>query len=358
MKKQNIIGALFLGLLICLTSCSRQNNGKQLKMCLLVRTTGTPFLRELIGHVEKYAKENNVELTVYDGNDDVAIQTDQLKTQLSQGTKYFIIIPITTECTEQYSRILDSKGGYAVYTNLAPTIESLKISDHFYASMSLELSAGDFQAEILDGYFKNHPEKVPNKQINMLYFDGKFGHKAQINRRSGFLSGMAQRGYSVNILAEDSANWSDTQAREIMFRWLEKYSGTFNAVVSANDAMALGAIDALIKNRYTDNPENTSQDLNKDGTVLKIPVIGVDDTADAKTSMQANKLYATVLQDSEGQANTAFEIMYECAKKGTAIGFTTSKGISGAKQVINETPLTDSSILSQCFIVPFKPITK
>lgn len=359
MKSRKLLCAVFAVFVLSLTSCIRKNSSDgKIKMCVLVRSLGTPFMRELVAHLRSYAEEADVELAVYDGNDDVAIQTDQLKTQLTYGTKYFIILPVTSGCTEQYSRILDSKGGYAVFTNQAPTIEALKLSSHFYVSMSLEISAGDFQAEILADYFKKYPERAPGKIVKILYFDGQYGHKAQVNRRIGFMEGMAKRGYTVDVLAEDSANWSDVQAREMMFRWFSRYSGQFNAVVSENDAMALGAIDALLKRNYTDDPDNPSKDVDGDGTVLKIPIIGVDNTKGAKVSMQAHQLYATVLQDSAGQAGTAFELMYECARKGTAEGYTTKAGITGAKEISKEYPLTDASILSQCYIVPFKPVTK
>jgi len=51
-------------------------------------------------------------------------------------------------------------------------------------------------------------------------------------------------------------------------------------------------------------------------------------------------------------------LMYECAKNGTAEGYTTKAGITGAKEISKEYPLTDASILSQCYIVPFKPVTE
>ena len=58
------------------------------------------------------------------------------------------------------------------------------------------------------------------------------------------------------------------------------------------------------------------------------------------------------------QTGTAFELMYECAKNGTAEGYTTKAGITGAKENSKKYPLTDASILSQCYIVPFKPVTE
>lgn len=94
-----------------------------------------------------------------------------------------------------------------------------------------------------------------------------------------------------------------------------------------------------------------------DGTILTFPVIGIDATADALNSMDQNKLYATVLQDSVGQSSTAFELAYAMATKGTASGMT-AWGIAPAKEVISEAPANDAAVIGQCYLVPFKPVTK
>ena len=87
-----------------------------------------------------------------------------------------------------------------------------------------------------------------------------------------------------------------------------------------------------------------------------VPVIGVDATPAGQQSIRENKMYATVLQDAVGQSTTAFELMYTTATKGTAIG-TTAGGITATTE-IGEDPATDPAILDQCFLVPFKKVTK
>ncbi|MCR4790398.1 MAG: hypothetical protein K5839_04910 [Treponemataceae bacterium] len=45
--------------------------------------------------------------------------------------------------------------------------------------------------------------------------------------------------------------------------------------------------------------------------VVSFPVIGVDATEMAKKSIEENKLYGTVLQDAQGQASTALQLIVE-----------------------------------------------
>ena len=122
--------------------------------------------------------------------------------------------------------------------------------------------------------------------------------------------------------------------------------------------MALGAIQSLQEYGYVDDQTNPSQDTDGDGIATLIPVIGVDGTDAARESMRNNLMYATVLQDAVSQAENALDLMVKCMKDGDATGYTTSLGISASREATSEPPINDSSVLSQCFVVPFVPITK
>jgi len=173
------------------------------------------------------------------------------------------------------------------------------------------------------------------------------------------LSGLADRGYKVNILAEETANWLQTSARQTVSNWIEKYGAEdFNAIVAQNDDMALGAVEALIEHKLVDDPAKPGSDTDGDGSCLIVPVLGIDATEKGLASLQAKELYGTVLQDAAGQAKTAFELVWQCSQRGNAIGYTTEDGISSAKNITNEAPVTKKEILPQCYLVPFVPKTK
>ena len=91
---------------------------------------------------------------------------------------------------------------------------------------------------------------------------------------------------------------------------------------------------------------------------MRVPVVGIDATAKGSQSMTEKKLYATVWQDVKTQAATALELVVACAKDGTAEGLVTKNGIRAATEVSQEPPITDKSILDQCYPVPFVPVTR
>ncbi|MFA1625651.1 substrate-binding domain-containing protein [Rhizobium mongolense] len=80
--------------------------------------------------------------------------------------------------------------------------------------------------------------------------------------------------------------------------WIQSFP-QFDAIVAANDQMALGALQAL-----------------KGADRLKgVMISGVDGTADALNAITAGEMSQTIFQDAAGQAKAAFDVV-EGLKKG------------------------------------------
>lgn len=330
-------------------------------MGALIRNLDEDFVRIYGDNLKALAVKNGVELKLLDARNDQATQLDQLNTLLSQGVKFFVIVPVQTEMTEQMAQAIQKKGGGAAFSNIQPSVAALKVSTNFFLASSAESIAGGMQADILDSYFKKFPAKLgPNKAINAIMLLGQLGHPAQVLRTDACVNGLKAKGYTVNIIAKDTANWKPDEAQQKMDAWLAAFKGQFNVVIANNDGMALGAVESLLTNKYTDDPADPTKDVDGDGTVLKVPVIGVDATPIALQSMSENKLFATVLQDAAGQSGTAFALAYQMATKGSgsAIGMVAA-GVSGCTAVTpGEPPSDDPAVIKQCFLVPFVPVTK
>jgi ABC-type sugar transport system substrate-binding protein len=95
----------------------------------------------------------------------------------------------------------------------------------------------------------------------------------------------------MKIIAEQTAAWDRTKAQNLMTNWLSK-GMKFDAVVSNNDEMAVGAIQAM----------------KAAGVDTKAAIVGgVDATQDALASMKAGDLKVTVFQDAAGQGKGAVD---------------------------------------------------
>ena len=103
----------------------------------------------------------------------------------------------------------------------------------------------------------------------------------------------------ITIVEEQTANWSRTPALDLVTNWLSA-GRDFNAVISNNDEMALGAIQAL----------------NASGTSHKnVVVAGIDATQDALAAMAKGELGVTVFQDAAAQGvgaiDTALDLIHK-----------------------------------------------
>ncbi|MFP3043218.1 substrate-binding domain-containing protein [Treponema primitia] len=355
MKKITLaIMALVVAAAMVFVGCQKKTSvpeaGGKTKIALLMRNMDEQFLKDYSEAVRKFAAAKNVDLNVQDARSDGATQLTQLQTLLNQGYKHFVIIPAVSELSEQMNQLILERGGSAAYSNIQPTVASLKVGKTFFYASSPEFVAGRFQGELIADYFDKYPDKAPGKTVNMLLILGQLGHPAQINREAGLMAELKTRGYTVNVVARDTANWTPDQSQQKMDAWIGAYRGKFNVVAAQNDGMALGAVESLIQNGFTKTDFS-------DGTTLTVPVLGIDATGEALNSMKENKLYATVLQDAAGQSAAAFDVVYQVAT-GTYKAGNPAGGTPAATTPIDETPANDAAIIGQCYLVPFVPVDK
>ncbi|MCL2270741.1 MAG: substrate-binding domain-containing protein [Treponema sp.] len=325
------------------------DSGK-VRIALMMRNVDEQFLKDYSDNVRKLAAEKGVELNVQDARSDQQLQLTQVQTLLNQGYRYFVIVPCISELSEQFNALIHEKGGAASYSNTQPTVASLKIGPNFFFASSPEFVGGSYQGGIIADYFDKNPARAAGKVVNMLLINGQMGHPAQVNRRAGLLAELKNRGYTVNIVAEDAAEWAPDKANEKMNAWIASFRDRFNVVAAQNDGMALGAVQSMIQNGLV-------KDDVSDGTRLTVPVLGIDATGDAIASMKRNELYATVLQDAVGQSAAAFDVIYQMAT-GTYKPGNPAGGTPAAKTPIDEAPANDASIIGQCYLVPFVPVDK
>ena len=360
--KKLIVAALVLMTAVNFTFAAGQQEeagSDKVVIGALIRNTDEQFVADYAENLKKLAEAKGVDLKLLDSRSDQAMQLDQLNVLLTQGVKHFVIVPNVTEATEDMAKKIAAVGGGAAFSNIQPSVEALKVSPDFYLASSPESVAGQIQAQILDDYFKANPKKLENgdpNALDVIFLYGQLGHPAQVFRSDAAVKGLKDAGYTVNIVAEDTANWKPDEAQAKMDTWLAAYSGKFDVVIANNDGMALGAVESLLTNKYTDDPSDPTKDVDGDGTVLRVPVIGVDATGVAVKSMSEKKLFATVLQDAVGQSTTAFELAYMMATEGSATG-KKAWGISPLTAVTGEAPATDAAIVGQCYLVPFAAVT-
>ena len=140
--------------------------------------------------------------------------------------------------------------------------------------------------------------------IQYLMFEGEAGHQDAIVRTEYSVNTLMQQGIPMEKLSYAIANWSRAEAQSKMMQFYPEFQDRIELILSNNDDMALGVLDAYDK-----------IGLPKD----KRPFIyGIDGTTVGLEAVKKGNLMGTVYNDEQGQAKALFQLAYRLAtgKKG------------------------------------------
>ena len=150
--------------------------------------------------------------------------------------------------------------------------------------------SGEMQGEIAADYIKNHPEVDRNQdgRIQYILLEGEAGHQDAISRTDSSVKTLIEQGINLEKLSYLFADWNRGQAENRMNQIISQYGTEVEMVISNNDEMALGAIEA-----YKDAGYNQKE----------WPIIfGIDGLEDALEAIQNGTMQGTVYNDKEDQA--------------------------------------------------------
>ena len=140
--------------------------------------------------------------------------------------------------------------------------------------------------------------------IQYLMFEGEAGHQDAIVRTEYSVNTLMQQGIPMEKLSYAIANWSRAEAQSKMMQFYPEFQDQIELILSNNDDMALGVLDAYDK-----------IGLPKD----KRPFIyGIDGTVVGLEAVKKGNLMGTVYNDEQGQAKALFQLAYRLGtgKKG------------------------------------------
>ena len=257
------------------------------------------FLTVLRNGIQAQADAAGLSVQIEDAQDDVAKQLDQINNFIASGVDAIIVNPVDTSATQAMSDAAAAAGVPLVYVNRQPiNVDTLPDNQAFVASN--EVDSGTLETKEICRLLK----EAGKTEANVYVMEGELSNQAAVQRTADIhdVIGGADCGVKINIIDEQTANWSRDEAQTLMTNWLS--TGTaFDAVIANNDEMAIGAIQAL----------------KAGGVDMKTMIVtGIDATQDALAAMAAGDLDATVFQDAAGQGSGAVDAAVKLAA-GTAV---------------------------------------
>ena len=131
-------------------------------------------------------------------------------------------------------------------------------------------------------------------RIQYVILEGEADHQDAIIRTESVVNTLQEKGVELEKLDYQIANWNRAQAQNRMRQIIGQFHDEIELVLSNNDDMAMGAVDAYNALNYTE--ENR-------------PVFfGVDGTAVGLQAVKDGDLAGTVYNDKEAQANVMAQL--------------------------------------------------
>ena len=258
------------------------------------------FIGNIRSELEKRAKEYEQEtgikvtLDIQDAKGNQYVQNKQVERFISLGCDTLCVNPVDRTTS---SGIIDAAAAAdipVVFFNRQPVEEDMDRWDRLYYVGADAKESAVLEAEIVADQYEKDPaslDKNGDGVISYVLLEGESNHQDSLIRTEWSVQTLKDRGVPIEKITGGIANWERSQASALMEQWLELYPDTIELVLSNNDDMALGAIDALDR-----------------AGGKKISVVGIDGTTQGQDAVQSGKMLGTVSSDKTGYANAIFAI--------------------------------------------------
>jgi ribose transport system substrate-binding protein len=271
------------------SSQADSEDGYHLGIC--IHSLDNEYWAQEAAGAELFAKSvGNCKYDVLTCNSDDNKQLQGIKDYIARyGDKaIFVVDPSSTANTANIADVCEQSGNYVVI--LAHRADGLYPKDypHFVASLMLS----DFN----NGY-KTACELFDSigGKGEICELQGQLGDDSAANRHKGFEAALKEYP-DIKCVDTQVANWEQAKAMSLTEEWLVSHPDV-KAIYSANDTMALGAIEAL-KNK------------NQNGT---IKVCGCDGTKAALDAIQSGDMLCTIANDGFCIAGYGAAYAYQAA---------------------------------------------
>ncbi len=287
-------------------SCGRSDK----EAVLILYNQEDPFVDVFASQILQQAE--GFRLEVFDSQNSQIIQNEYIENLIDKNPDLFILNPVDRLGVYPIIRKLKSENIPVIFFNREPLRKDMALWDGAYYVGARAEQSGQMQAELITDLFGGNPAVLNSYDLNgdnriqAVILKGEQGHQDAEIRTSEVIRFFKEKGFSLDLLVTEVANWSRDEAYDKMGRLLELYGSEMEVILSNNDAMALGAIDRMLEDKVES----------------WIPVVGIDGLAEAVEQIEAGHLYGTVLNDSETQAEAIVSLAEFLLSGASGQGFT------------------------------------
>jgi len=236
---------------------------------------------------EAVANANGAKLLWNSSHMDVNSQISQIQQFINQKVDAIVIAAVNSSTLGPQVAAAKAAGIPVVITNLTVSPATQKDAVSYVGPD--DVAAGATEA--------THLIDAIGGKGSVVVLQGPLGQSGEIDRTKGIKQVLAKHP-DVKLLAMQPGEWQRTKAYSIMQDWLSRYGSKIDGVISENDDMAIGAIQAL----------------REKGLAGKMPVVGVDGIKDGMRAVRDGTELETNLQDGPLELGMAMQVAVNKAR--------------------------------------------
>ena len=294
---------LLFGVCTLLTGCQgnqKEESKTSIRIGISLYRSDDTFINNIRSILEEKAKEYERErgikviLDIQDAKSSQNIQNNQVERFISLGCDVLCINPVDRM---DASTIIDKAITAqipVIFFNRQPVEEDMNRWDQLYYIGVDAKETAVLQGQMVVDLYQEHPESVDlngDGMVSYVLLEGESSHQDSLIRTEWSIQTLKNGGVPIEKITGGIANWERSQASALMEQWLLTYPDTIELIISNNDDMALGAIDALDR-----------------AGITKMNVIGIDGTVPGLEALENGKLLGTVSANKEIYAGAIMEL--------------------------------------------------
>lgn len=254
----------------------------------------TLFRNELENYLisKGFAKEN---ITIVDGANDQATQSGQIDNFIADNVDVLIINLVNSSSASTVTDKVVAANIPLVYINREPdAAEQQRWADNNWNVCYVGCDArqsGTFQGEIIGDLGLDAIDFNKNGKIDYIMIQGDPENIDAAYRTEFSVKALTDAGFEVNCLDSQVGMWDQVKGGELVANSLSQYGNDIEVVFCNNDAMALGALQAI---------QTAGRKVGTD-----IYLVGVDALTEVVEYVISGDITGTVFNNHFAQADSA-----------------------------------------------------
>lgn len=278
--------------------------GEPVKVSVLLYRFDDAYISLVKQSLEEIEVKNQgkAKFTFYDGKNDQSVQDETLDAVLNENKADLILLNLVdTRSTKQAIDKIKENNIPVVLFNREPVdIEAIRSYYKSYFVGTNAREAGIIQGNILVNKWRKDKNQIDRNKDDVMQYIllvGEAGNIEAIDRSKYSVLTINNSGIRTQELGAKVCNWNQEEGKNAMRALLSQWGNKIEVVISNNDSMAIGAIEALQEQGYN----------NGDKTKM-IPIVGVDAIPAAQELIKEGIMTGSVLQDPSAMAEALYSV--------------------------------------------------